>query len=231
MAKPLSALKPTNWLAGLALGLWGVVMIHAWGSGRLNLLVRGDFQLLVLAAGIVLAALGLLSLARANLTPAGGRPRPELVMLGTGLAVLILPPQPSLSTLAANRSAANLGGPSLSFLSPPQERSLTDWVRLLRQQPDPQLHAGDPVRVSGFVLAVPGQAPEIARLLVRCCLADATPVGLPVSWPAGQPWPKPDSWLEVKGTMGVQPWQGGSRTILLANSVRAIPQPSRPLEP
>jgi hypothetical protein len=35
----------------------------------------------------------------------------------------------------------------------------------------------------------------------------------------------------VKGTMGVQPWQGGSRTILLANSVRAIPQPSRPLEP
>jgi uncharacterized repeat protein (TIGR03943 family) len=110
-------------------------------------------------------------------------------MLLAALVVLANPPRPSLSTLAANRSASDLGASPLTFLSPPEQRSLTDWVRLLRNQPDPALYAGEPVRVSGFVLAVPGQAPELARLLVRCCLADATPVGLAVRWPPGRPSP------------------------------------------
>lgn len=72
---------------------------------------------------------------------------------------------------------------------PPAQRSLTDWVRLLRSEPDPRLYAGDPVRISGFVLPIEGEEPHLARLLVRCCLVDAVPVGLPVRWPPISPGP------------------------------------------
>ena len=108
---------------------------------------------------------------------------------------------------------------------------LTDWVRLLRSQPDPELYAGDPVRISGFVLTEPGQPPQLARLLVRCCLADATPVGLPVHWPAGFR-PRADQWLAVQGRMGVERLGGGQpRSVVIAEQLQPIPRPQRPLEP
>jgi len=110
---------------------------------------------------------------------------------------------------------------------PPAQRSLTDWVRLLRHQPDPQLHAGDPVRISGFVLPVPGQQPQLARLLVRCCLADATPVGLPVRWPSSAPPPAADTWLAIEGRMQAD----GDQLVVVPERIRPIPRPARPLEP
>jgi uncharacterized repeat protein (TIGR03943 family) len=144
--------------------------------------------------------------------------------------VLLLPPSPSFSQLAANRPPQTDGEPSLDFLLPPAQRSLTDWVRLLRSQPDPELYAGDPVRISGFVLEQEGQPQQLARLLVRCCLADATPVGLPVRWPAGFR-PRADQWLAVHGRMGIAREGGESRSLVIADQVRPIPRPRRPLEP
>ena len=51
-----------------------------------------------------------------------------------------------------------------------------------------------PVNISGFVWAQADGPPPLARLTVRCCLADATPSGLPAAWPEGTT-PQPDSWL------------------------------------
>jgi uncharacterized repeat protein (TIGR03943 family) len=100
-------------------------------------------------------------------------------------------------------------------------------VCLLRSQPDPRLFDGDPVRISGFVLPLQGQQPQLARLLVRCCLADATPVGLPVRWPAGRPAPRADQWLAIEGRMAAE----GERLVVVPRRIRAIPRPARPLEP
>ncbi len=219
-----------NWLPPFVLGLWGAVLLQAWGSGRLNLLLQADFHSLVLVSGLLLLALAGLA-ARFAPKRRSGR-TPALVMLLAAPLVLLIPPRPSFSTLAANRSSGALEGESetLTFLSPPEQRSLTDWVRLLRSQPDPELYRGDPVRISGFVMPTPQAAPVLARLTVRCCLADATPVGIPVIWPEGESL-KADEWLAVSGEMGVERIGGVLRSVVIAERVQPIPKPKRPFEP
>lgn len=219
-----------KWLPPFVLGLWGAVLLQAWGSGRLNLLLQADFHWLVLVSGLLLLALAGLA-ARFAPKRRSGR-TPALVMLLAAPLVLLIPPRPSFSTLAANRSSGALEGESetLTFLSPPEQRSLTDWVRLLRSQPDPELYRGDPVRISGFVMPTPQAAPVLARLTVRCCLADATPVGIPVIWPEGESL-KVDEWLAVSGEMGVERVGGVLRSVVIANTVQPIPKPKRPFEP
>lgn len=214
-------------IRGLALALWGAVLLSSSLSGRLELLLRGVFHPLVTVAGVLLLALGVHQMLR---RPSGGWKRSWLLAGAVAVLVLLIPPNPSFSDLASNRSS-DLGAElELDFQLPPGQRSLTDWVRLLRSQPDPQLYAGDPVRISGFVLPQPGDRPQLGRLLVRCCLADATPIGLPVRWPAGYQ-PQPDQWLAIDGRMGVETHQGIPRSVVLVNSLRPIPRPARPLEP
>ena len=145
--------------------------------------------------------------------------------------LLALPPNPSFADLAAQRPPDEGSVGELSFVLPPAQRSLTDWVRLLRSQPDPALFDGDPVRISGFVLPMPNQPPQLARLLVRCCLADATPVGLPVRWPAGRPPPEADQWLAIEGRMALEPGPSGASLVVVPSTVRSIARPRYPLEP
>ena len=226
MAQPAAAL---HWLPPLALGLWGAVLLQAWSSGRLNLLLQEDFHWLVLLAGALLIALAVIACCVKPTRRSGVKPA---VVMALAAPVMLLPPRPSLSTLAANRSSTDLGeaDQALTFLSPPEQRSLTDWVRLLRSHPDPELYRGETVRISGFVMPIPGQPPVIARLTVRCCLADATPIGLPVVWPSGSN-PQADQWLQVNGVMGIRRREGGLQSVVIADSVQPIAKPERPLEP
>jgi uncharacterized repeat protein (TIGR03943 family) len=219
-------------LRGICLGLWGGLLLFSYSSERLNLLVRAPLQPLIGLAGVVL-----LLLAGLDIGLAQGRqrlPRRELVswLLGgtVAIAMLLLPPEPSFSDLAATRGSGQMLQDEISFVLPAAQRSLTDWVRLLRAAPDPQLYAGDPVRISGFVLAVPGQPPQLARLLVRCCLADATPIGLPVRWPLGKPLPKANQWLAIEGVMGIDSSDGQAHSLVLPRRISPIPRPKRPFE-
>jgi uncharacterized repeat protein (TIGR03943 family) len=218
-------------MRSLALALWGLVLLVSSLSGRLDLLLSGAFHPLVGFSGVLLLVLAALQLP-AELGARRRPPSPKSWWLSGAVALLVLAiaPNPSFSDLAANRPADLGEEAELSFLLPPAQRSLTDWVRLLRSQPDPNLYAGDPVRISGFVWPQDNGQPQLARLLVRCCLADATPVGLPVRWPAG-PVPKADRWLAVQGTMAVEEHNGQSRNVVVAQRITPIPRPSRPLEP
>ena len=206
-------------MRAFALGLWGAVLLQSSLSGRLDLLLSGVFHPLVALSGVALLLLAGLLLAelalRGQESPAPSRRQaiPKIWWLSAAVALLVLaiPPNPSFSTLAANRPAELGDETELSFVLPPAQRSLTDWVRLLRSQPDPSLYAGDPVRISGFVLPQPGEPPQLARLLVRCCLADATPVGLPVRWPARRPgringWRWRAPWLLRNATARAAAW-------------------------
>ena len=215
-------------MRGLALALWGAVLLGSSLSGRLELLLRGVFHPLVGFSGVLLLGLGLQQMLQRGQGPA--TKRSWVLAAAVAGAVLLIPPNPSFSDLASNRSS-DLGAElELDFQLPPGQRSLTDWVRLLRSQPDPQLYAGDPVRISGFVLPQAGDRPQLGRLLVRCCLADATPIGLPVRWPAGYQ-PRPDQWLALEGRMGVERHNGSPRSVVLVERMRPIPRPARPLEP
>lgn len=219
-------------LRGICLGLWGGLLLFSYSSERLNLLVRAPLQPLIGLAGVVL-----LLLAGLDIGLAQGRqrlPRRELVswLLGGTVAIvmLLLPPEPSFSDLAATRGSGQMLQDEISFVLPAAQRSLTDWVRLLRAAPDPHLYAGEPVRISGFVLAVPGEQPQLARLLVRCCLADATPIGLPVRWPPGRPLPKANQWLAIEGVMGIDSSDGQAHSLVLPRRISPIPRPKRPFE-
>ena len=215
-------------MRGLALALWGAVLLGSSLSGRLELLLRGVFHPLVGFSGVLLLGLGLQQMLQRGQGPA--TKRSWVLAAAVAGAVLLIPPNPSFSDLASNRSS-DLGAElELDFQLPPGQRSLTDWVRLLRSQPDPQLYAGDPVRISGFVLPQAGDRHQLGRLLVRCCLADATPIGLPVRWPAGYR-PRPDQWLALEGRMGVERHNGSPRSVVLVERLRPIPRPARPLEP
>ncbi|MFO7628319.1 MAG: TIGR03943 family protein, partial [Prochlorococcaceae cyanobacterium] len=165
----------------------------------------------------------------------GRRNRREVLALAclaaAAVAVLALPPRPSFQTLAARRPADQGRADPLTFVLPPEQRSLTDWVRLLRSQPDPRQHAGDPVRLSGFLMPVPDDHPQLSRLLVRCCLADATPVGLPLRWRGPLPGGSGDHWLAVEGHLVSEMHRGEARLAVEPSRIRQIPRPARPLEP
>lgn len=220
-----------------SLGLWALVMLYSSVDGRLDLLLRAVFHPLVALAGLLLLAVALLQLRLAfgpGRQERGDRRQARTLLLTAAIAllVLLLPPAPSFADLAGQRPRDETAESELSFVLPPAQRSLTDWVRLLRSQPDPKLFAGDPVRISGFVLPMEGESPQLARLLVRCCLADASPVGLPVHWPSGQaPFPA-DQWLAIDGVMGLRPGPGGGERLeVVPSRIRPIPRPARPLEP
>ncbi len=221
---------------GAALALWAFVLLRSCFDGRLDLLLRAIYHPLVALAGSLLLAVALLQLWVGLRRPGAMErsPRRQKLMLllsaALAVAVLALPPAPSFADLAGQRPRDDTAESELSFVLPPAQRSLTDWVRLLRSQSDPRLFEGDPVRISGFVLPVPGEPPEIARLLVRCCLADAAPVGLPVRWPPG-PLPRADRWLRLEGEMAVQPGPEGERLVVVPRRITPIPRPARPLEP
>ena len=227
MGQPLAAL-----IRPLTLGLWGAALVLSTLSGRLDLLLRGAFHPLVGLCGFALLAMALQQL----LQPAATREsvqtqRAWLFSSAMAIAVVLAPPNPSFSDLAASRSEALNPASELEFVLPPSQRTLTDWVRLLRSQPDPTLYAGDPVNISGFVYTPNGGRPQLGRLTVRCCLADATPIGLPIRWPDGYT-PKRDSWLSIRGQMAVESTApGSSQSIVIAEQITSIPRPKQPLEP
>ncbi|MCT0200310.1 TIGR03943 family protein [Synechococcus sp. CS-1325] len=236
------AVKADALLQPISLALWSAVLLQSAASGRLDLLLRAVFHPLVWGSGLVLLALAAVGLAASIRSDArsgawsgarltSGQRTALLLGCVAAIAVLWIPPRPSFADLAANRGRELLEEPGLSFVVPPGQRSLTEWVRLLRSEPDPGLHSGDPVRISGFVLPVPGDRPQLARLLVRCCLVDATPVGLPVLWPGNRPIPPADQWLEMTGVMTSERFEGRQRSVVKPSRWRPIPRPQRPLEP
>ena len=228
--RSLRHLRRSAVLPPLVLTLWGWVLVWSSLSSRLDLLLNAAFHPVVVIAGVVLMLLGLLQLRLLGRRRAGVAPLVWLLSAGVALLILVLPPEPSFSDLAASRPDSLPAAPSLSFFLPPEQRTLTEWVRLLRSQPDPELHAGDPVRISGFVLDRPGEPLQLARLTVRCCLADATPAGLPVDWPE-EANPQPDQWFSIEGTMIVQERNGVPVSEVKPNRMTLIPRPDRPLEP
>lgn len=227
---PLHRLRRSPLLPPLVLMLWGWLLVWNALSGRLDLLLNAAFHPVVLIAGAALLLLGLVQLRAAPRSAEALVPPGWMAAAVVALAILWLPPAPSFNDLAASRPDSLPVSPQLSFFLPPEQRTLTEWVRLLRSQPDPALHDGDPVRISGFVLEQPGEPPQLARLTVRCCLADATPAGLPIDWPAGSR-PRADQWLAIEGTMAVQVKNGVPVNVVRPRQILPIARPARPLEP
>ncbi|MFN6132142.1 MAG: TIGR03943 family putative permease subunit [Synechococcaceae cyanobacterium] len=212
------------------LALWGLVLLLSSLTGRLDLLLHRAFHPLVACAGLALLTLAGLQLLQSSKRPRSLPPWPSLLSAAVAVAVLLIPPDPSFTVLASGRPDGLPEPPKLAFILPPEQRSLSEWVRLLRSRPDPALYAGQAVRISGFVLPQPEEPPLLARLQVRCCLADATPMGLAVAWPAGFQ-PRANQWLSIEGRLITGQRGGETISVVQPQRIRPIPRPLRPLEP
>ena len=216
-------------IRGTLLIIWGWIVLWSVISGRLDLLLRGVFHGLVGVSGAALLLAGVVLLIHHR----GRRERmpwPWWSSATIALLVLIAPPNPSFSDLAESRPQGLPEPPELAFVLPPGQRTLTEWVRLLRSQQDPDLVDGNPVNISGFVWTQRNGPPLIARLTVRCCLADATPAGLAVDWPDGFE-PTTNQWLAIQGEMAVTMRNEQRVAVVMPKTITPIPRPKRPLEP
>ncbi|KKZ12256.1 MAG: hypothetical protein TE42_05290 [Candidatus Synechococcus spongiarum SP3] len=211
----------------LALLCCGVTLMHSWVSGRLQLLMAPTFHGLVVGSGLALLAWSVTALTVSQ--PRRSIPwRAAVLVVCTSLLIVLAPPRGSFSMLARHRPPAQLDGLAAGFALPPEQRDLVDWVRLLRGTPQPQLFRGEPVQVKGFVLVTATGERHLAQLLVRCCLADATPVQLAVQWPADAPPLRQDQWVRVEGEMEVLDTPDGLQPVVIAHDVTAIPKPPQP---
>ena len=216
-------------IRGTLLIIWGWIVLWSVISGRLDLLLRGVFHGLVGVSGAALLLAGVVLVIRQR----GRRERmpwPWWSSATIALLVLIVPPNPSFSDLAESRPQGLPEPPELAFVLPPGQRTLTEWVRLLRSQQDPALVDGNPVNITGFVWTQRNGPPLIARLTVRCCLADATPAGLAVDWPDGFE-PTTNQWLAIQGEMAVTMRNDQRLAVVIPKKITPIPRPKRPLEP
>lgn len=211
----------------LALLCCGVTLVHSWATGRLQLLMAPTFHGLVIGAGLALLVWSMMALVVDQ--PRRATPwRAAVLVVCTSLLMVLAPPRGSFSTLARHRPPAQLDGLAAGFALPPEQRDLVDWVRLLRGTPQPQLFRGEPIQVEGFVLMTATGERHLAQLLVRCCLADATPVQLAVQWPADAPPPQRDQWVRVEGEMELLDTPGGLQPVVIAHGVTSIPKPPQP---
>ncbi|GIN99462.1 TIGR03943 family protein [Brevibacillus halotolerans] len=89
---------------------------------------------------------------------------------------------------------------------------------------------GHPLELMGFVYRQPNMQENefvVARFSVSCCTADAQVSGVLVQSPTAKEF-KTDSWVKVKGTLGLTTFEGNELLILQAQQISQVPAPKDP---
>jgi uncharacterized repeat protein (TIGR03943 family) len=113
---------------------------------------------------------------------------------------------------------------------PPLERNVLDWLRAFNREPDMTRFNGQPVDVVGFIYREPTFGDDqfmVARFTVSCCVADASAIGLPVTW-ADAPNLEQGGWVRVRGALQVGDFRGERLPIVIASSIDTVAQPAHP---
>ena len=230
------------------LGALGATAVWLWRSGQALNYVRPGLAPLVLAAGVVLLALGLLPplglLGARAAAPAGGagghrhRARVGWLLLVPVLVVLVVQPAALGSYAASSRSVVpGGGGGDFPPLSAPVRGAvpmpMAEFVTRAVRDPGQSL-AGVRVRLTGF--AIPAEGGDggwrLTRFVIFCCAADAEALQAVVR---GDSAPRArDQWLEVEGTWVPRPAAVDDPIppppVLQADLVRPVAPPRPPYE-
>lgn len=147
---------------------------------------------------------------------------------------LMVPPRPlgaqAVGGREVNTDGMGLGSNEAVLAQAAAERNILDWLRAFNAADDPAAYSGQEGRVIGFVFRDDSFSDDqfmVSRFVVSCCVADATAVGLVVSWPGSLELPL-DSWVEVHGAFQQGQFKGEPRPILFADSVTPTPPPNQP---
>jgi uncharacterized repeat protein (TIGR03943 family) len=158
-----------------------------------------------------------------------------LVLMAVPLLLgLLVPPQPlgaqAMGAREVNTGRMGLGNDETVLTRTAAERNILDWLRVFNAAGDPSALAGQEATVIGFVYRDETFAADrfmVSRFILTCCVADATAVGLIVSWPGSLDLPL-DTWVEVHGAFQPGQFEGEETPILSADSVRPTTPPNQP---
>lgn len=193
--------------------LVGAMMVRLALTGAYAKYVRTGMGGVLLAAGILLVALGLAGVARAlgfvrGRDPAHGHghahgDRAGWLLLGPVLALLLVTP-PALGSFGVGRGAAvDVSSGGRTFDPLPAGRTVP--MTLLEFDERAADHGGasfgaTPVRLTGFVTPANDRTGfHIARYQIACCAADAVAAVVRVTGTIGNT-PARDQWVTVTGT-------------------------------
>jgi uncharacterized repeat protein (TIGR03943 family) len=231
--------------------LVGAVLLRLSTTGTYERYVRVGMGTWLEVAGLLVLALGSLTLVRAL------RPGPAAAHahdhgdhdhgdhedgaheegVGVGwlllapIAALLLVAPPTLGSFGVDRGATvdvRKGAPVFAPLPP---RSGAVDMSLLEYGQRSFDHGGGSfrgasVRLTGFVAGGEGGGFRLARYEIACCAADATPVVVTVVGSGGQT-PDRDEWVTVTGTFRKP---AGDLPVLRATSIVQVPAPEDPYE-
>ncbi|MEZ4671127.1 MAG: TIGR03943 family protein [Anaerolineae bacterium] len=158
---------------------------------------------------------------------------PVLAVVAVPLLLGTLIPSRPLGSAAVDGnislSAASVTG-ATTFTTDPAKWNVLDWLRAFSQSDDINSFNGKEANIIGFVYKEPtfiAGSMMIARFTVSCCVADASAIGLPVTWKGEADLPA-DTWVQVKGTFQVGSFRDDTVPILQATSVEVVAQPEHP---
>jgi uncharacterized repeat protein (TIGR03943 family) len=225
----------------------GATAVWLWHSGEALNYVRPGLVPLVLAAGLVLLALGLLpplgllgARTAGTAGAAGGhrhRARVGWLLLVPVLVVVLVQPAALGSYAVSSRTVVPGGGGDYPPLAAPVRGAvpmpMAEFVTRAVRDPGQSL-AGVRVRLTGF--AAPAEDGDggwrLTRFVIFCCAADAEALQAVVRGDAVSR--ARDQWFEVEGTWQPRPAAVDDPSppppVLNADGVRPIAQPSPPYE-
>jgi uncharacterized repeat protein (TIGR03943 family) len=224
-------------LIGLALYLTNLIV-----SGTLLFYINPRFVWLTWIAAILLALIAYAYQRTRQDEPQHSEHQhaDENVWIGLALMALplllgiLVPPKPlgaqAVSVREANTDGLGLEGDEETLALDTTQRNILDWLRAFNVTGDPATFSGQTARVVGFVFRDESYGADqflVSRFVLSCCVADASVVGLVVSWPQSSSLPD-DTWVEVEGTFQPGRFDGDMRPILVADRVAPTNAPNQP---
>jgi putative membrane protein len=219
----------------LGMGLYLTVLIV---TNRLSNYINLQFGWLTLMSAVLLLGLGAWSLWQLRRPAAHGTAHlpiqlSSVLVLSIPLILgLAVPSQPlGADAITGGVSLNPVGGSTVqSYVKPPLERNILEWLREFSNTPNPAAFDGQEVDVVGFIYREPSMEANqfmVARFTMSCCVADAFAIGMPVV--TETPSEMADgTWVHIRGTLTSGTFNGNAVPILTPTSIEPIDIPDQP---
>lgn len=150
----------------------------------------------------------------------------------------ILLPSSPLSSALADQRVGNLNSVvitsaqsiSHNFNTSTKNYNIGDWIMSLTFNPDLSFYKDKDVELTGFIFSPDNLDDDefmIARFVVRCCAADATPIGLKVRYEGDFNFKEGD-WIKTTGKFDITNRNGYEELIIIPDNISATSIPERP---
>lgn len=104
-----------------------------------------------------------------------------------------------------------------------------DWVASINFMPNLNFYQGKEVNLNGFIFK-PQILPEgyflISRFVIRCCAADATPVGIIVKSADWELTYSENTWINLTGNFEIENFNNQENLIVIPKKITLIEKPA-----